>query len=590
MMEDIKTRKRSRKLEVSRAKKKSKKTRREWSPSMSSSDYSDSSYTYHRRSQRRKDSKRKIGRNQISDSVEPSSRRHKKQPSRRRDDVDKKKKGKKRHKSPIRRRVTGSKRRYSSISTSSGSSDSSSSYSSKSCSTCSSHSVNFGTKKKRLEKFRSHHPKKCLSHWEFKERKQRGCYAEPENKKCNACKKGANKLGRENLHKHNGKTSDKGKLVYSPEHDKARKRQRGHAEEGSRLSVHVENRKLHGLKESYDNASQISKSFSCIEKCERKEKVSDDAESKAEALELLLRQKALENLRKFRDCKLGIAEVPSAEKVEQKECLALREDDEVVSSGKCEGTRKYGKEEIEQDLWKPTTIDSVSEHSPVTVRGFEQPLKVTSTQRERNKAELEKSSAGEICTLPVPTSERSVASDLHADCGAIPACSTFKNDASRSDTVATSKKLTKDDINKPTTVVDKDSIVASVNLNNGHALENDMTKLEEPTVPMSPECAFETEIMSDKSADKVTSVHSLNNQISQAEMIKADEATAKISKSHASQTQMSKLDKSATQNSDNSTFQQKTMSVMRGGEMVKVSYKVYIPERAATLARRQLKR
>ncbi|KAL8205480.1 hypothetical protein R6Q57_009031 [Mikania cordata] len=41
---------------------------------------------------------------------------------------------------------------------------------------------------------------------------------------------------------------------------------------------------------------------------------------------------------------------------------------------------------------------------------------------------------------------------------------------------------------------------------------------------------------------------------------------------------------------DNSQFEKKTMSVMRGGEMVQVSYKVYIPNRAPALARRQLKR
>nr|GLL22680.1 uncharacterized protein LOC109188300 [Ipomoea trifida] len=41
---------------------------------------------------------------------------------------------------------------------------------------------------------------------------------------------------------------------------------------------------------------------------------------------------------------------------------------------------------------------------------------------------------------------------------------------------------------------------------------------------------------------------------------------------------------------DSSHFQQKTMSVMRSGEMVQVSYKVYIPKRAPALSRRQLKR
>ncbi|KAM1808179.1 hypothetical protein ACFX11_031093 [Malus domestica] len=39
-----------------------------------------------------------------------------------------------------------------------------------------------------------------------------------------------------------------------------------------------------------------------------------------------------------------------------------------------------------------------------------------------------------------------------------------------------------------------------------------------------------------------------------------------------------------------SQFEQKTMSVMRGSEMVQVSYKVYIPKKPPALARRQLKR
>lgn len=39
-----------------------------------------------------------------------------------------------------------------------------------------------------------------------------------------------------------------------------------------------------------------------------------------------------------------------------------------------------------------------------------------------------------------------------------------------------------------------------------------------------------------------------------------------------------------------SQFEQKTMTVMRGGELVRVSYKVYIPKKTPALARRQLKR
>ncbi|XP_028796816.1 protein IWS1 homolog isoform X1 [Neltuma alba] len=42
--------------------------------------------------------------------------------------------------------------------------------------------------------------------------------------------------------------------------------------------------------------------------------------------------------------------------------------------------------------------------------------------------------------------------------------------------------------------------------------------------------------------------------------------------------------------SQGSQFEQKTMNVMRGGEMVQVSYKVYIPNKTPALARRKLKR
>ncbi|KAH9609193.1 hypothetical protein KSS87_002229 [Heliosperma pusillum] len=49
-------------------------------------------------------------------------------------------------------------------------------------------------------------------------------------------------------------------------------------------------------------------------------------------------------------------------------------------------------------------------------------------------------------------------------------------------------------------------------------------------------------------------------------------------------------DENTNETDGDSQFQQKTMSVMRGGEMVQVSYKVYIPNKAPALARRQLKR
>lgn len=77
---------------------------------------------------------------------------------------------------------------------------------------------------------------------------------------------------------------------------------------------------------------------------------------------------------------------------------------------------------------------------------------------------------------------------------------------------------------------------------------------------------------------------------------KEDVKVACGSASHESSSCMeSKLVENASnktqgETADSGQFEKKTMTVMRGGEMVQVSYKVYIPKKAPALARRQLKR
>nr|XP_043618729.1 E3 ubiquitin-protein ligase RBBP6 [Erigeron canadensis] len=66
--------------------------------------------------------------------------------------------------------------------------------------------------------------------------------------------------------------------------------------------------------------------------------------------------------------------------------------------------------------------------------------------------------------------------------------------------------------------------------------------------------------------------------------------TALEKPSSASSTKEGTSKEQQNETNDNSQFEKKTMSVMRGGEMVQVSYKVYIPTRAPALARRKLKR
>jgi len=104
-----------------------------------------------------------------------------------------------------------------------------------------------------------------------------------------------------------------------------------------------------------------------------------------------------------------------------------------------------------------------------------------------------------------------------------------------------------------------------------------MAKADRATAESSKGYSSQTEMY--KSDDFTTSS---KNHSSGTEIIKDVEGTGESPKEDASQT--------AIKESVDSTFQQKTMSVMRGGEMVQVSYKVYIPQRAAALAKRQLKR
>lgn len=62
------------------------------------------------------------------------------------------------------------------------------------------------------------------------------------------------------------------------------------------------------------------------------------------------------------------------------------------------------------------------------------------------------------------------------------------------------------------------------------------------------------------------------------------------STSQPSSSLKSTLEEQNSKDQQGGQFEQKTMSVMRGGEMVEVSYKVYIPKKAPALARRHLRR
>lgn len=636
-MESLKSRKKGRKLEVSRSRQKSKKSKRERSPCVSSSESSDSSMSNHRTSLRRRsrgrDSKRKRvrSRSRSTDSSDQHSRKRKRRPSTTRAGTEKKKKSsKKRHQEhPIRRRARGSKQRYRrSISISCSCSDSSCSYSSVSCSTCSSSLSN--SDESNGERRQSTWSKKSSNHRGYsKEIKQRDGMKGQE-KKGYPYKKGADELGIRNrngkkVHECNGKVSNSSKVVCSPERFKKKKRIRNHLEESHSLFVPVENKKKVLPNYSNMDASQSGKSSSCNAECNVEERID---ESKAEALELLLRQKALENFRKFRGCQFGMAEVLPSNKFEQPVCLGSRESVQVVSYTRFEGTRTLENNEFQQELKELTLTDRVlNEHRIDSRKDCEQRVEAYSSQRENNTfgsdmdlVRFQPSGPRETCTSPVLSSQIPPVSGFHADCDANTASLVSEVDPSKSDTSETISAQNDDnEENQPVKIADKDSDVAC--LNKHQTWKTEVTEREEPSVKVYQYCTLKKEIVSDNSTSDAIQVCTSKNKNSQTKMAKADRATAESSKGYTSQTEMYKSNdfttssknhssgteiikdvegtgespkedasQTAIKESVDSTFQQKTMSVMRGGEMVQVSYKVYIPQRAAALAKRQLKR
>lgn len=632
-MESLKSRKKGRKLEVSRSRQKSNKSKRERSPCASSSEFSDSSMSNHRASLRRsrgRDSKRKRvrSRSRSTDSSDQHSRKRKRQPSTTRVGTEKKKKSRKRrHKEhPIRRRARGSKQRYRrsvSISCSSCScSDSSCSYSKESCSTCSS-SHNDSEERNRGRRQYTRSKKNSNRRGYSKEIKQRDGMKGQE-KEGNSYKKGADELGirssnGKKVHERSGKVSSRSKAVRSPERVKTRKRIRNHLEESDSLSIPVEKNKRKVLP-NYSNrdSSQSGKSFSCNAECNVEERFD---ESKSKNLELLLRQKALENLRKFRGRQFGMEEVLSSNKFEHPECLGSRESAQ-VSYARWEGTRTHENNEFEGALKELTVADrALNDHYVDSGRDCQQPVEESSSQREENTfgsdmdlVGIQPSGPKETCTSPVLSSQMPSVYGFHADCDANTASFGAEVDASKPDTSEpNSAHNDDDDDNKPVNIADKDSDITRLNKH--------QTELEESSVKVFQNCTSKKEIVSDNSAFDALQVSTSKNKNSHTKMVKADRATVESSKVDTSQREMHKpvdfttssknqnsgtdiikdfegIDESpkedasqtAIKESVDSTFQQKTMSVMRGGEMVQVSYKVYIPQRAAALAKRQLRR
>eukprot|EP00252_Welwitschia_mirabilis_P016752 TRINITY_DN3710_c0_g1_i2.p1 TRINITY_DN3710_c0_g1~~TRINITY_DN3710_c0_g1_i2.p1 ORF type:complete len:548 (-),score=103.15 TRINITY_DN3710_c0_g1_i2:176-1819(-) len=294
MAMESKAKKKAEKLEVRRAKKKSKRYKRKGKMSIPSSASSDSIDEVQRRSRHRKERKRKRERSPSIDSSDGDSSK------RRRFAKDERKRRKRKDKKVSRGRSRRSSRRYRESSVSCSCSSCNSCYSTESCSTCSSWSsmdkrVKKGSKaKKGIENQRyskdNEHKRSKMDNIKIK-RDAHDLVSEKNKRTVDQCiesSRGNNQLSSINKEKAKFESDTRTR------HD-------------SSAHVDCEGRNELGSIQDHDEAFLGSGPGDL-----RNDSKSEphDPNLNSETLELLLRQKALENLIKFRRSKVGTATVP----------------------------------------------------------------------------------------------------------------------------------------------------------------------------------------------------------------------------------------------------------------------------------------
>ncbi|KAE9621624.1 hypothetical protein Lal_00032577 [Lupinus albus] len=131
------------------------------------------------------------------------------------------------------------------------------------------------------------------------------------------------------------------------------------------------------------------------------------------------------------------------------------------------------------------------------------------------------------------------------------------------------------------------------NLNKGKDEVEEQSYFEPKQTPASNKPPSEKFLVSEGDVEKNAA------NTTQAAIQSINNSGSDVEESHKSATPKSCIEGSSVENNSGnlqdesnpgSQFEQKTMTVMRGGELVQVSYKVYIPKKAPALARRQLRR
>lgn len=385
----------------------------------------------------------------------------------------------------------------------------------------------------------------------------------------------------------------------------------------------------------YDGSKPISydlEANNCSK--ENNHKVSDTA--KSDDLESILRQKALENLRKHRGGNTIIAKTLADQKEKS------HNDVKQSSIAITESVQNTSLENVDRVRSATQVADQIS--MPETSRNYARPLRNSGEVLEGrySKTELGATQLGAAKSVQTKSDKghgaRVVSAGQVVDLTNVPRTDRNSSFSSRSvesgtgslafkpNQVAITDKSKERDVTTVDAIIDKSKLVTS-------GLRREPSLKEVPTSQASPkvnllmtsrniekglaETAKTAKIMPLKVSNviapeassclKPTSISSLRQEPSlrqplisvaslkaQSLMTKsASESSQSIPEASSSlkPTSVEEATKEVQgEAKEGSQYEQKTMSVMRGGEMVQVSYKVYIPKKTPALARRQLRR
>lgn len=379
----------------------------------------------------------------------------------------------------------------------------------------------------------------------------------------------------------------------------------------------------------YDGSNPISydlEANNCSK--ENNHKISDTA--KSDDLESILRQKALENLRKHRGGNTIIAKTLADQKEKS------HNDVKQSSIAVTESVQNTSLENADRVRSATQVADQIS--MPETSRNYARP----SRNGRYSKTELGATQLGAAKSLQTKSDKgygaRVVSAGQVVDPTNVPRTernSSFSSQSVESGTgplafkpnqVAITDKSKEKDVTTADAIIDKSKLVTS-GLRREPSLKEVPTSQASPkvnllmtnrniekglaettktakTIPLKVSNAIAPEA---SSCLKPTSISSLRQEpslrqplISEASLKAQSLMTKSASESSQSVPEASSSLKPTSveettkevqgEAKEGSQYEQKTMSVMRGGEMVQVSYKVYIPKKTPALARRQLRR